>query len=82
VPAAAREHISGPLASAFGHTFLWAAAMAALAIVPAVALLRAERAGRRQRHGSGEPKRSETVRRGTVRPVGRLAETDGEPRMR
>jgi EmrB/QacA subfamily drug resistance transporter len=68
VPAAAREHISGPLASAFGHTFLWAAAMAALAIVPAVALLRAERAARRQSHGSAEQKRSETVRRGTVAP--------------
>jgi EmrB/QacA subfamily drug resistance transporter len=40
-----RAQISGPLATAFGHTFMWALAMALLAIVPAVALLRAERDG-------------------------------------
>ncbi|HEY6594231.1 MAG TPA: hypothetical protein VI011_08985, partial [Asanoa sp.] len=61
VPAAARVQVSGPLATAFGHTFLWAAGMAALAIVPAVALLRAERAGRRQSHGSAERKGPVTV---------------------
>jgi hypothetical protein len=42
-----RAQISGPLATAFGHTFVWAVGMALLAIVPAVALLRAERPGRR-----------------------------------
>jgi len=42
-----REQISGPVATAFGHTFMWALVMALLAIVPAVALLRAERAERR-----------------------------------
>jgi hypothetical protein len=42
-----RAHISGPLATAFGHTFMWAAGMAFLVIVPAVALLRAERTHRR-----------------------------------
>ena len=42
-----REQISGPLASAFGHTFMWAFALALVAILPAVALLRAERAERR-----------------------------------
>jgi EmrB/QacA subfamily drug resistance transporter len=42
-----RAHVSGPLATAFGHTFLWAAAMGFLAILPAAALMRAERAGRR-----------------------------------
>jgi EmrB/QacA subfamily drug resistance transporter len=41
-----RAQISGPLATAFGHTFMWAAAMALVAIVPAVALVRAERAER------------------------------------
>jgi predicted MFS family arabinose efflux permease len=47
VPAAERAQVSGPLATAFGHTFLWAAAMAAVAIVPAIALWLAERAIRR-----------------------------------
>jgi EmrB/QacA subfamily drug resistance transporter len=46
VPAGERAQISAPLATAFGHTFMWAVAMAALAIVPAVALFRAERASK------------------------------------
>jgi EmrB/QacA subfamily drug resistance transporter len=41
-----RAQISGPLATAFGHTFMWAVLMAVLAFVAAVGLLRAER-GRR-----------------------------------
>jgi len=44
LPAREREQISGAVATAFGHTFMWAAALALLAVVPAVALLRAERA--------------------------------------
>jgi EmrB/QacA subfamily drug resistance transporter len=47
LPAGERAQLSGPVATAFGHTFIWAFAMALLAIVPAVALLRAERATRR-----------------------------------
>ena len=47
LPPGEREQISGPVATAFGHTFMWALVMALLAIVPAVALLRAERADRR-----------------------------------
>ena len=47
VPAAEQERIAGPLADAFGHTFVWAVAMAAVAILPATALLRAERKSRR-----------------------------------
>jgi EmrB/QacA subfamily drug resistance transporter len=43
LPPAERVRISGPVASAFGHTFVWAAAMALLAVLPAAALLRAER---------------------------------------
>jgi hypothetical protein len=35
------------VATAFGHTFMWAFVMALLTLIPAVALLRAERAGRR-----------------------------------
>jgi EmrB/QacA subfamily drug resistance transporter len=48
LPEAERAQISGPVATAFGHTFMWAAAMALLAVLPAVVLLRAERAGRRR----------------------------------
>ena len=46
LPASEREQISGPVATAFGHTFMWAVALALLAMFPAVALLRAERADR------------------------------------
>jgi EmrB/QacA subfamily drug resistance transporter len=46
--ASAREQISKPLATAFGHTFMWALALAVVAIFPAVSLLRAERAERQQ----------------------------------
>jgi hypothetical protein len=35
------------VATAFGHTFVWGFAMALVAILPAIALLRAERAARR-----------------------------------
>jgi EmrB/QacA subfamily drug resistance transporter len=42
-----RAQVSGPLATAFAHTFMWAVVMAFLAILPALALLRAERSGRR-----------------------------------
>jgi EmrB/QacA subfamily drug resistance transporter len=44
VSAGERAQISGPLATAFGHTFMWALLMALLALVAAVGLLRAERA--------------------------------------
>jgi predicted MFS family arabinose efflux permease len=51
LPPAERVRISGPLATAFGHTFMWAAAIALLALFPAAALLRAERLrGRREPH--------------------------------
>jgi EmrB/QacA subfamily drug resistance transporter len=42
-----RAEVGGPVATAFGHTFIWAFAVALLAIVPAIALVRAERAARR-----------------------------------
>jgi hypothetical protein len=47
LPASEREQISGPVATAFGHTFMYAVALALLAVIPAVVLLRAERAERR-----------------------------------
>ena len=52
LPPGERQQISGPVATAFGHTFMWALVMALLAIVPAVALLRAERAERAERRPS------------------------------
>ena len=39
-----RAQIGGPVATAFAHTFIWAFAITVVAIVPAIALLRAERA--------------------------------------
>jgi EmrB/QacA subfamily drug resistance transporter len=47
VSASERAQISEPLASAFGHTFMWAAGMSLLALLAAVGMLRAERAQRR-----------------------------------
>ena len=43
VPAAERARIAEPLADAFGRTFVWAVALAVVAILPALLLLRAER---------------------------------------
>jgi EmrB/QacA subfamily drug resistance transporter len=42
-----REQISDAVATAFGHTFAWAAALTAVALLPGVALLRAERVSAR-----------------------------------
>jgi hypothetical protein len=47
VPPGEQKRIAGPLAGASGHTFVWAVAIAAVAILPALALLRAERTPRR-----------------------------------
>jgi EmrB/QacA subfamily drug resistance transporter len=55
LPASEREQISRPVATAFSHTLMWAVALALLALLPAVALLRAERAERRSSTiGAGE----------------------------
>jgi EmrB/QacA subfamily drug resistance transporter len=51
LPEAERVRFSEPLATAFGHTFRWAALIAFLAIIPAVVLWRAERASRREEAG-------------------------------
>ena len=53
LPAGERAQISGPVATAFGHTFMWAFVMALLAIIPAVVLLRAERSRLRPSVSSG-----------------------------
>jgi hypothetical protein len=46
--------ISGPVANAFGHTFLWALLMALVTIVPGAVLIHAERIRRQQkRHRPG-----------------------------
>jgi EmrB/QacA subfamily drug resistance transporter len=62
LPAGGRARISGPLATAFGHTFLWSLAMTVLAIVPAIALVRAERALRRPEGSSSGPVHPSTRR--------------------
>jgi EmrB/QacA subfamily drug resistance transporter len=51
LPETERVRFSEPLATAFGHTFRWAAVLAFLAIIPALVLWRAERAGRREEAG-------------------------------
>jgi hypothetical protein len=43
LPEAARARVAEPLATAFAHTFWWAAAMTVLALVPAVVLTTAAR---------------------------------------
>ena len=53
LPPAERARISGPVANAFGHTFMWAFGLALLALIPAIALLRAERSGHRQEAVAG-----------------------------
>jgi hypothetical protein len=69
LPAGSRAQISGPLASAFDTTFMWSLVMALLAIVPAVALLRAERA-RRRPEGSSSSQVDPRTRR-ILFPIGR-----------
>jgi hypothetical protein len=49
LPAAERVRISGTVATAFDHTFVWALLMALLTLVPATALIHAERTHRHQR---------------------------------
>ena len=46
VPLAVSDQFAGPLATAFAHSFAWAAAMVVLALVPAIALALAGRARR------------------------------------
>ena len=43
IPEAARSRVAGPLATAFGHAYWWAMAVAALALVPAAVLAVTER---------------------------------------
>jgi EmrB/QacA subfamily drug resistance transporter len=49
VPDAARARVSGPLATAFAHTYWWTMVMTALALVPAIVLAVTERRAARQR---------------------------------
>jgi len=49
VPSGGRARVAEPLATAFAHTYWWAMAMTALAIVPAAVLAVTERQTRRQR---------------------------------
>jgi MFS family permease len=45
LPVGERAHFAGPLADAFGHTFMWAFVISLIAVVPALMLARAERSG-------------------------------------
>jgi Na+/melibiose symporter-like transporter len=47
--ASGRAQISGPLATAFGDTFMWTIGMSVFALIAAITMLRAERAERRPR---------------------------------
>jgi hypothetical protein len=48
---AERQRLAGPLAAAFAHTFWWAVAMGALAIVPTAILAVSQRRARREAAG-------------------------------
>jgi EmrB/QacA subfamily drug resistance transporter len=62
LPPAERAGISGDLANAFGHTFMWAFGIALIAVIPGLALLRAERSGRRREVAGGSASRNENGR--------------------
>ncbi|HEY6637600.1 MAG TPA: MFS transporter, partial [Solirubrobacterales bacterium] len=64
LPASERDQISGPLATAFGHTFIWALGMALLALGGAFVLLRAERAARAESSPDSGPSLLERARAG------------------
>jgi hypothetical protein len=49
VPDGAWARVAGPLATAFAHTYWWAMAMTALAIIPAAVLAVTERRAARER---------------------------------
>ena len=60
LPAAERIRISGPVANAFDHTFLWALLIAIPTLISAAVLVRAEHAARHQRTSTlAEPVKSE-----------------------
>jgi hypothetical protein len=48
LPGGVRQRVAEPMAMAFGHTFVWAAAMTGVAAIAAMALLRAERSPSRE----------------------------------
>jgi EmrB/QacA subfamily drug resistance transporter len=54
VPDGAQARVAGPLATAFAHTYWWAMAMTALAIVPAAVLAVTERRTAREREREAE----------------------------
>jgi hypothetical protein len=59
-PNAERVRISGPVANAFDHTFLWALLIAIPTLISAAVLVREERTPRRQRTSTlAEPVESE-----------------------
>jgi EmrB/QacA subfamily drug resistance transporter len=66
ISASQRAQIGEPLATAFGHTFIWSAGMSVLALLAAVVLLRSERETRTSaRAESSDPERRVVVPRGS-----------------
>jgi EmrB/QacA subfamily drug resistance transporter len=54
VPSGAQARVAGPLATAFAHTYWWAMAMTALAIVPAAVLAVTERRAKREKAAAAD----------------------------
>ena len=69
LPNAERVRISGAVATAFDHTFLWALVIALLTLAPAATLIHAERAGHRQQNTTT----FETAQREPTLPPARAA---------
>src|SRR6185295_7641464 len=64
IPDSARERVAGPLATAFAHTYWWAMAMTAVALIPAAVLAITERRAARAREAAApaEPVRANGAR--------------------
>jgi EmrB/QacA subfamily drug resistance transporter len=57
---AARAHFAGPIASAFAHTYWWAMAGTAVAVVPALVLARSQRVAAREKAAAASQKQRAT----------------------
>ncbi|MEA2285677.1 MAG: hypothetical protein QOJ21_1720 [Solirubrobacteraceae bacterium] len=75
ISGAARDRVAGPIATAFAHTYWWAMAGTALAIVPAAVLAVTERRTARERTAAVEERRAGGP--AATEPVGVAAPGDG-----
>jgi hypothetical protein len=70
VPSGAQARVAGPLATAFAHTYWWAMAMTALALVPAAVLAVTERRAARERDAaSGSASEGAVAAEGAMPPA-------------